>query len=217
MRRTCHTIPLAIGGFCLTCLSSGTVASAQSSTRLQYPQQGRVIQSTPVQGSTTRASGSGSTLQGSTNRGANPTRMNPATVAKPTFESKFWRYLNDARYREWAPVHGTSGEAYAGQSPHGAMLKMYLNRKAAGLPDQLPTGSVLVKENYAADGKTLMAVTTMFKARNYDPEGSGWYWTKYNPDGTVAAKDGRPLAGKVSGCIECHSGAEGDDFAFFND
>jgi hypothetical protein len=224
MRSTFHFIPIAIGGFCLICLSGGAVASAQSSTRLQYPQQGRIIQSTPVQGSTTRTQGSGSTVQGSgsavqgsANRAANQTRMNPATAAKETFESKFWRYLNDARYREWAPVHGTSGAAYAGQSPHGAMLKMYLNRKAAGLPDQLPTGSVIVKENYAADGKTLMAVTTMFKASKYDPDGSGWYWTKYNPDGSVAAKDGQRLAGRVSGCIECHSGAAGGDHAFFND
>ena len=61
--------------------------------------------------------------------GSNPRMVAPA---KETFESKFWRYLNDARFREWAPVAGTSGDAYEGQSPHGAMLKMYLSRKAAG-------------------------------------------------------------------------------------
>ncbi|MCG8649954.1 MAG: cytochrome P460 family protein [Pirellulales bacterium] len=138
-------------------------------------------------------------------------------AVQETFESKFWRYLNDARYREWAPVSGTSGDAYEGQSPHGAMLKMYLSRKAAGLPNDLPTGSVIVKENYAADGKTLMAVTTMYKARNYDQAGTGWYWTKYNPDGSVATKDGKRLAGKVQGCIECHASAAGGDYAFFND
>ena len=137
--------------------------------------------------------------------------------AKETFESKFWRYLNDARFREWAPVSGTSGDAYEGQSPHGAMLKMYLSRKAAGLPDKLPEGSVIVKENYGPDGKTLMAITTMYKPRNYDKDGTGWYWTKYNPDGSVATKDGKRLAGKVQGCIECHSGAGGGDYAFFND
>ena len=79
------------------------------------------------------------------------------------------------------------------------------------------SGSVLVKENYAADGKTLMAITTMYRAKNYDTAGTGWYWTKYNPDGSVALKDGMRLAGKVKGCIECHSGAGGGDYAFFND
>ena len=100
----------------------------------------------------------GTPVQRSAVQGA--TTQDQSTAMKETFESKFWRYINDAHYREWAPVVGTSGDAYPGQSPHGAMLKMYLSRKAAGLPNELPTGSVLVKENFGPDGKTLNSMST---------------------------------------------------------
>lgn len=184
---------------------------AQSGTRTTFPQntyrQGQVIQSRPVQGGTVIQ---GSATQGSTTVQGSATQ---SVRAPETFESKFWRFLKDARFREWAPVAGTTGDAYEGQSPHGAMLKMYLNRRAAGRPSELPAGSVIVKENYGPDGKTLMAITTMYRPKNY----KGWYWTKYDPNGSVATKDGKRLAGKVQGCIDCHSGAAGDDFVFFND
>jgi hypothetical protein len=208
-----------LGGFLVFAFASADPADAQSSTRgIQYPpaSSNRVIQSTQIpRGSTGRTTMQGSTTtQGSTTAGSNSRVVAPA---KETFESKFWRYLNEARYREWAPVYGTSGDAYAGQSPHGAMLKMYLSRRAAGLPNELPTGSVIVKENYGPDGKTLMAITTMYRARNYDSSGTRWYWTKYKPDGSVATKDGKRLAGTVQGCIDCHADADGGDYAFFND
>ncbi len=226
-----------LGGILFAGLASSGAAMAQSGSRIQYPRSGRAIESRPMnQGSTTTAQrGStmrGSTTQGSGNAGSGPAGSGASGSAtsgsatsgrrvvgqnKETFESKFWKYLNDARYREWAPVSGTNGDAYAGQSPHGAMLKMYLSRKAAGLPNQLPVGSVIVKENFGPDGKTLMAITTMYRANNYDSAGSGWYWTKYNPDGTVATKGGMRLAGKVQGCIDCHADAGGGDHAFFND
>ncbi len=191
-----------------------SAAFAQSGSGIVYPQgspypQGRIIQSSPLQGSGTIIQSrpiQGAVTQGSATQGS-------AIRAQETFESKFWQYLNEARYREWAPVAGTTGEAYEGQSPHGAMIKMYLNRRAAGRPDELPAGSVVVKENYGADGKTLMAVTTMYRPKTY----KGWYWTKYNPDGSVATKDGKRLAGQVKGCIDCHAGAGGNDDVFFND
>jgi hypothetical protein len=136
-----------------------------------------------------------------------------------TFEQKFWSYLNGTQpaYRNWAPYPGTSADAYPGQSPHGAFLKLYLNRVAAGNPKELPYGSIIVKENFGKDKTTLMAVTVMYRANGYDPEHHDWYWVKYNPDGTVATKGDKQLAGKVKGCIACHSGADGDDFSFAND
>lgn len=98
---------------------------------------------------------------------------------------------------------------------------MYLNRTAAGRAKELPHGSILIKENYGPDQKTLMAVTVMYRSQGYNPDGGDWYWVKYNPDGTIANappdKGSMPLKGKVQGCIMCHSGADGQDFAFFND
>lgn len=132
-----------------------------------------------------------------------------------------WRSLKGSRYTQWAPVSGQSGDAYAGQSPHGATLKMYLNRAAAGRPVELPDSSILVKENYGPDGKTLMAITVMYRTKNYNPEAGDWYWIKYLPDGRVDQKQTPTgpvmLAGKPKGCIECHVAAEGGDYAFFND
>ncbi len=138
-----------------------------------------------------------------------------------TFEDKLWRYLRDSQYKQWAPVPGQTDDIYPGQSPHGATLKMYRNRKAAGRPAELPNGSVIVKENYDATGQKLMAVTVMYKTPNYNPEAGDWYWVKYLADGKVAQKatpmGNIRLAGKPKGCIECHAGAEGGDYAFFND
>ncbi len=213
-----------------------SLAIAQSGSRVVYPQrstmqsiptrspttqgsmtQGSVTQGPVTQGSVTQGSVTqGSVTQGSVTQGSvtqGSAMQGRMRAGQETFESKFWRYLQDSHYRQWAPVAGTTGDAYAGQSPHGAMLKMYLNRLVAGRPDVLPEGSVIVKENFGPDGKQLMAITTMYRPKGY----RGWYWTKYNPDGSVASKDGNRLAGKVQGCIDCHSSAGGDDQVFFND
>lgn len=138
-----------------------------------------------------------------------------------TFESKFWNYLQDAQYRNWAPAPGQKEGVYPGQSPHGAFLKMYLNRKAIANPKNMPQGSIIVKENFGKDGKTLMAVTVMYRVKGYNPQGNDWYWVKYKPNGSVAltppAKGSKRIAGRFKSCIECHSGSDGNDFAFFND
>jgi len=144
-----------------------------------------------------------------------------ARQANRPFETQFWDYLQEVQYKNWAPVPGQSGDSYPGESPHGAFLKMYLNRTAAGDMKNLPHGSILIKENYGKDKKTLMAVTVMYRYKGYNPEGRDWYWLKYNPDGTVAKAPPKmgsmPLKGKVKGCIMCHDGADGKDFAFVND
>ncbi len=79
----------------------------------------------------------------------------------------------------------------------------------------------MIKENYGPDKKTLMAITAMYKTKGYNPTAGDWYWVKYNPDGSVANKSTdagvKHLAGRVQGCIRCHDGADGGDFAFFND
>jgi len=138
-----------------------------------------------------------------------------------SFEEKLWNYLKNVHYTNWAPAQGQNGGYYPGESPHGAFLKMYLNRTAAGEPKTLPYGSMIIKENYAPDQQTLMAVTVMYRSKGYDAEHFDWYWVKYNPDGSVARtppeKGSAMIAGRFKSCIECHSGANGDDFVFAND
>ncbi len=195
-RRMFTATVIAVAAVCLT-----TTAFGQSSSR------GNVIINRGFsQGSSTIQSGGSSS------------RVVPQAQ---TFEDKFWRYLRDSHYKQWAPVPGQTDDQYPGQSPHGARLKMYLNRTAAGRPSELPNGSVIVKENYDATGQKLMAVTVMYKTANYNPEAADWYWVKFLADGKVDQKatpmGNIRLAGKPKGCIECHAGAEGGDYAFFND
>jgi len=138
------------------------------------------------------------------------------------FENQLWTYLRSQKYENWAPVPGKNAGFSKGESPHGAFLKMYLNRTAAGNPRELPNGSIIIKENYGPDQKTLMAITVMYRSKGYNPNGGDWYWAKYNPDGTIArmpaSKGSMKIVGKAQGCITCHGeGAEGKDFAFFND
>lgn len=144
-----------------------------------------------------------------------------STQAGQSFERQFWAYLENARYKNWAPVPGKSGDFSPGQAPHGKFLKMYLNRTAAGNMKDLPHGSIIVKENYGPKKKKLMAVTVMYRVKGFDPKNGDWYWVKYMPDGSVARtpadKGSKPIAGRFASCIDCHNGAEGKDFVFAND
>ena len=151
------------------------------------------------------------------NRGAVPKQ-------KESFESRLWTYLGSVCYQQWAPA-GDEGDFRASEAPHGALVKTYMNRKAAGslsgdAPKPMPNGSMVIKENYSPD-KKLMAITVMVKSEGFNPDAGDWYWAKYMPDGKVAQMDtpnGKmSIAGKAKGCIECHGGADGDDYLFFND
>ncbi|MEY3175529.1 MAG: cytochrome P460 family protein [Planctomycetaceae bacterium] len=155
--------------------------------------------------------------QGSGSSRSTVIQQAPVTQAKAPFEQQFWNWLQSSQYRNWAPPAGVSGDAYAGQSPHGAMVKLYANRMAVANAGSLPNGSVIVKENFGPDGTTLMAVTVMYRNVGYDPEHGDWYWAKYEADGQPSRMDGMVVAGKVGMCIECHSSAGGNDFTFAND
>jgi hypothetical protein len=155
----------------------------------------------------------GSDTKGTSQRGFSSSDRVP-------FENKFWRYLSANNYKNWAPVPGQSGDFTAGQRPHGNLVKLYLNRTAAGNPAALPVGSIIVTENYTED-QSLQAITVMYKNAGYNPGHGDWYWVQYNPDGSVAISSpeagSMKLAGRVNACIECHAGAGGADFVFFND
>lgn len=151
--------------------------------------------------------------------------------SKP-FEAKFWQFLMGNNYKNWAPAPGQDGDFYSGQVPHGALLKMYVNRSAASNIAGLKVGSVVVLENYRSD-RSLKSISVMYRTEGFNPSANDWYWVEYNPDGTVVedvsdqsqSKDGVVLAsattsklmGKASRCISCHGQAGGSDFAFFND
>jgi hypothetical protein len=137
--------------------------------------------------------------------------------SQQSFEVRFWNWLQAAQYRNWSPLPGQTADAFAGKSPHGAQVKVYVNRTAVSEPQQMPSGAALVKENYGEDGQTLMAVTVMYRSEGYDPENGDWYWVKYEPDGGVSRMDGMAVAGRVQMCADCHAGAQGGDYVFGND
>jgi len=154
--------------------------------------------------------------------GSSTTQSQSAAMTDSEFQASFWKYLTEGKlaYTNWTSWPGRNG-IYPGQSPHGAFLKLYANRTAAFNPAELPHGSILVKENYGEDRETLMAVTVMYRSKGYDAAHRDWYWIKYNPDGTVATTPSemgsKPIAGRFSSCIECHSSADGGDLSFAND
>ena len=155
-------------------------------------------------------------------QGSGTTQQGSGTKEQPEvklFEQKLWQFIKSARYSQWAPA-GDNGDFRESDGAHGALVKTYMNRTAAGNQDSLPHGSVIIKENFSPE-KKLMAVTLMYRTKDYDAAANDWYWVKYNPDGTVATMDTEmgkmKIAGKAKGCIECHSGADGDDYVFFND
>ncbi len=141
----------------------------------------------------------------------------PQQPREVPFEEKLWDWLQKAQYKNWGPLPGVTADAYRGEEPHGAALRLYANRVAAGKSSELPLGSILVKENYSEDAQTLMGITVMYRAKGFDPEHGDWFWAKYEADGRVSQMNGMPVAGRVGMCIECHSGAGGKDFSFAND
>ena len=129
---------------------------------------------------------------------------------------QFWKSIKDAEYRNWWPWPGQSSDFYEGTRPHGAKLKVYVNRNVAGDLKQPPAGSIIIKENYTPE-KKLAAITVMKRVEGFDPENGNWWWVKYQPDGTVATQNGMQVAGKVASCIACHKTAGGGDYIFAND
>jgi len=123
-----------------------------------------------------------------------------------------WTYIKKTKpYTQWDFWPGKEG-MYPGQSPHGAFLKLYANpvaiQAAMAGTTEMPAGALIVKENYAKDGKTLAAVTPMYKVDGYNPDAGDWFWAKYGPDGKVQA------AGKVDSCINCHAAKKQNDYIF---
>lgn len=126
---------------------------------------------------------------------------------------EFWKYIVEENpYRTWNFFPGKEG-LYRGTSPHGAFLKVYVNDlayRAALEGKPMPYGAIIVKENYAEDKKTLMAVTPMYRVKGFNPDGGDWFWAKYGPNGEIMA------AGRMEGCIKCHGVHRNADWRFLH-
>lgn len=123
---------------------------------------------------------------------------------------------------------------YEGNHPHGQALEFI----ETTLSVDGQQGLVMVKKNYGGEGDfdtlkqnvlndrmaNLSSVTVMFQRESgYDPDHQDWYWAKFQPSGELENNPkGMPLAGRVAkgmnkGCIACHAGAPGGDYAFTHD
>ena len=130
----------------------------------------------------------------------------PASGEFPdTTAAAVWAYLQDVGYADAWRMWPGRGELYPGTEPHGMLLSTWLNDIAfealTAATGPLPSGSIVVKENYRPDS-TLAAVTVMYAREGYDPEHDDWFWAKYLPGGDVEA------AGRVAPCQECHQAGE---------
>lgn len=147
------------------------------------------------------------------------------TDAEIAYAKQLWEIMETDKLVGKGAIHSVP---YAGSEPHGLMLEtFYSNATLDG-----HSGRLVVKRNYGPEGVMadevlmdpaghLAAVTVMFQREDgYDADNQNWFWAKYLPDGTLdKSPNGMQLAGRVAkgadtGCIACHSTADGDDYLF---
>lgn len=125
--------------------------------------------------------------------------------------SALWQYITKTDpYTKWEFWPGKEG-MYKGTFPHGAHLKLYANKialDAAKAGKEMPSGAIVVKENYGKDATTLMAVTPMYKIEGFNPEAGDWFWAKHKADSSIEK------SGKVEGCIKCHAKVKNQNWIF---
>lgn len=100
-------------------------------------------------------------------------------------------------------------------APHGNVVRIYVNEIALdvadGFDDELPEGSMIVKENYVGNDPEspgeLDALTIMYKVEGFNAEANDWFWVKAKPDGSQIDAEGA-----VDGCIGCHSQEGNQDY-----
>lgn len=142
------------------------------------------------------------------------------------FADSLWAALEDARL---VGENAVRSHAFIGSDPHGAVLEQTeTTLSVAGRTD-----TVIVKHNYmrpegglstdevtnGAWDENLAAVTVMLRrSPGYNDEAGNWFWAKYLADGSLdTTPQGAQMAGRVTGCIDCHADADGDDFVFMHD
>lgn len=107
------------------------------------------------------------------------------------------------------PEHWTEGRRWVtGGSPHGTWVDIRMNEPAARREgsDTLPFGSILTKDQHDSEtgGDGAYASLALWKLRGLDPEGSGYFWARW--------EDGEPdvWGDSPQMCVVCHS--SGADF-----
>ena len=129
-----------------------------------------------------------------------------------------------AKEQKLAGPGAINGVPYPGAALHGVILESFFSE--ATINGQ--TGELIVKRNYGGPGitrtkvannraKYLKAITVMFKReKGFDAKNKDWFWVKFAPDGSLAkAPDGSTfVAGRVTGCIQCHSLAGGGEMVY---
>lgn len=158
--------------------------------------------------------------QGSGSSRTSPPRQPRRPQSVEEFARDFWKFLHKptSSYTAWKTV--VSRPRHIDDAPHGKASKTFLNSIAAGERATLPHGSILVMENTGADDETVTAVSVMYRVRGSDPANHDWYWMQFLPDGTLAKTseetDAKPMAGRITACIQCHKRVPDDDLVFFN-
>jgi len=129
----------------------------------------------------------------------------------PPDAQKIWNYMDEIEpYTDWNYFPGHQGFLES-SSPHGSYVRIFVNSPAYSALKkgaELPENSLIVKENFAEDKKTLKSITPMYKVKGYYPEKGNWFWAKYSPAGKALS------AGKVDGCISCHDSKQENDWIF---
>lgn len=142
--------------------------------------------------------------------------------------SDYFDAFQAAPYTDWPFQPGVPAGYYVGTEPHGMVLRVFVNGVAmqdvqTGAAQHSP-GAVLIKENHMPGdtdltgmeaqaalpdfGGNLAVLTYMVKVPGYNPDAGDWFWGRQQPDGTIDA------AGRVEGCIGCHTQAAGNDYVF---
>jgi hypothetical protein len=154
-------------------------------------------------------------------QGSGSSRATPSPPRQPTveeFAASFWQFINrtESPYQKWQTVETEVPQGMIDE--HQQPRKTYLNAVAAKDQEKLPFGSILVRPQYGSDGKELENVNVMYRIKSSDPNKLEWYWIRFLANGTIVRTAGtagnRPMAGRVSSCIECHQKAPGGDFIF---
>ncbi|MCU0690964.1 MAG: cytochrome P460 family protein [Polyangiaceae bacterium] len=101
----------------------------------------------------------------------------------------------------------------AGSSPHGT-VQIWYSTNIKSLKDTstftVPEGTVSIKEVYGNSAGSLDGYAVMVKKEaGYDTTNNDWYYEMRDADGNVKTN---PPAGKIAGCIGCHSAAKGKDY-----
>jgi len=116
-------------------------------------------------------------------------------------------------YESWGQVDGWDGVLFSLDGTHGEYVQIWANGVALDDLENLPEGSIVVKEGYSDEaGEELNAITVMERREpGYDPENGDWFWGRFRADGTPTH------AGRVGFCADCHASDTTGDFSFVND